>query len=267
MTRTTYSSSTIQRALDILNLFKHNDRLTFTQIKNELSFNKSTLYRVLSVLQDNRYLARDEDGAYRLGFNIYVLGRAASEEYILKNIAIPHMRTLVGQTDMTVHLGIMEGGEIVIIEKAEPDKRLRMFSRVGASVPAHCTAQGKLLLAFSDRAKVERIIGEHGLRRYTPNTITTADELFAALDGIRDLGYAVDDSEHERGNYCLAVPVLDHQGRIAASLSLTGTIADFPDNSALQRFLAVLTQARDAITKDMDNREGQVPALGTQNKK
>ncbi len=257
MTPATYRSSTIQRALDILNLFKYKEKMTFSQINKELGFNKSTLYRVLSVLQDNRFLTRDGDGTYRLGFNIYALGRAASEEYILKNIALPHMLSLVARTDMTVHLGVLEGSEVVIIEKAQPDKQLRMFSRVGASVPAHCTAQGKLLLAFSDRDKVERIIGQHGLRRYTPNTMTTSDELFRDLDRIRNLGYAVDNSEHERNIYCLAVPVLDHQGDIVAGLSVTGTVTDFPDDKAAQKYLALLTQARDAITRDMDRREGQ----------
>jgi IclR family transcriptional regulator, KDG regulon repressor len=256
MNSTAYRSSTIQRALDIMNLFKHSERLSFSQIQKQLGYNKSTLYRVLSVLQENRYLIRDEDGAYHLGFNIYVLGRSASEEYILKNIALPHMRALVEQTDMTVHMGIIEGSEVVIIEKAEPNKQLRMFSRVGASVPAHCTSQGKLLLAYSDRSKVERIIGEHGLRRYTPNTIATADELHEALEKIRDTGYAVDDSEHERNIYCLAVPVLDYQGKIIASLSITGTKADYPDEGSVQKVLALLTQARDAISKDMDNAPG-----------
>ncbi len=253
MAPTTYRSSTIQRALDILTLFKYNEKLTFPEINRELGFNKSTLYRVLSVLQDNRFLARDKDGAYRLGFNIYVLGRSASEEYVLKNIALPHMQLLVTRTDMTVHLGILEGSEAVIIEKAEPDKRLRMFSRVGAAVPAHCTGQGKLLLAFTSRQQAERIIAEHGLRRFTPNTMTTADELFRDLNRIRDLGYAVDNSEHERNIFCLAVPVPDHKGRIIAGLSITGTTPDFPDDKAVQGALALLTQARDAIAKDMEN--------------
>lgn len=253
MAPTTYRSSTIQRALDILNLFKYNEKLSFTEINRQLGFNKSTLYRVLSVLQDNRFLARDQDGAYRLGFNVYVLGRSASEEYVLKNIALPHMRGLVARTDMTVHLGVLEGSEVVIIEKAEPNKSLRMFSRVGASVPVHCTGQGKLLLAFAPRQRAERIIAQHGLRRFTPNTMTTADELFQDLDRIRDLGYAVDNSEHERNIFCLAVPVPDHRGRIISALSITGTTPDFPDQAAVQETLALLTQARDAITKEMEN--------------
>jgi IclR family KDG regulon transcriptional repressor len=132
-----YHSSTIQRALDILYLFKVNTALSFAEIQESLGFNKSTLFRVLSTLQANNYLRKDEGGKYQLGLNVFILGNSASREYQLKNVASPYLETLAQKIDLTVHLGILDGVDVIIVEKAEPNKRLRMVSRGLGPSPLH----------------------------------------------------------------------------------------------------------------------------------
>ena len=246
-----YHSSTIQRALDILNLFKDHKTLSFTEIQKLLRYNKTTLFRVLSVLQHNRYLTKNEDGGYQLGLNIFILGNRMSAEYQLKKIAAPFMKKLAEETDLTVHLGILEGTNVVIIEKAEPNRMIQMVSRIGSSVPAHCTGQGKTLLAFSPKATVEKVINSQGLTRYTPQTITTANHLFEELANIRRLGYAVDNSEHEKDIRCVAVPILNETGKIEAALSITGTTTNIQGEETIKKYKDLLIEVREEIGNEM----------------
>jgi len=244
-------SSTIQRALDVLNLFKEDRKLSFVQIQRLLGFNKSTLFRVLATLSANKYLTRDSLGRYELGISIFILGSRLSDEYMLKTTSAPYMKRLAEQIDLTVHLAILEDIHVIIVEKIDPRRYVKMVSRVGGSVPAHCTGLGKTLLAFSARKTVEKIINTSGLTRYTAHTITTADGLFRELEAIRRRGYAVDDAEHETKICCVAVPILDQKGDIAAALSVTGTRIDLPDDDMIARTARTLEKTADKIRKKM----------------
>ena len=152
---------------------------------------------------------------------------------------------------MTVHLGVLEGTTVVILQKIDPLNSIKMFARVGAVLPAHCTAQGKILLAFSTWDRAEQIINIHGLQRFTPNTITTAAALFEELRAVRARGYSVDDSEHEKHIKCLGVPIINEQGGIEAGLSITGLQADFPDNHSIEVYVTMLQVVAANIRKDL----------------
>jgi IclR family KDG regulon transcriptional repressor len=246
-----YRSTTIQKALDVLKLFMGGSQLSFTEIRDQTKLNKSTLFRVLFTLENNQFLARDADGKYRLGLNIFILGNSFSRESVIKRVGTPHLQALSDKLGMTVQMGILEGNSVVILQKADPPSSIRMFSRVGAAVPAHCTGQGKTLLTYAPRERVEAIIGAHGLTRYTPHTITTANGLFAELQAIRDRGYTVDDSEHEKHIRCVAVPILNDQGGIEAALSITGLVMDFPDDATIARHAAMLQEVAQRIRREL----------------
>jgi IclR family KDG regulon transcriptional repressor len=246
-----YHSSTIQRALDVLNLFKEYQALSFTEMQQLLGFNKSTLFRVLSTLSANKYLSKDETGRYELGVNMFILGIRISREHQLKNVAAGFMKRLSEELDLTVHLGILDGTRVVIIDKTDPHRNIRMVSRIGSSVPVHCTGQGKTLLAYSSSETVENIIRVQGLERYTPHTITTIDGLLKELDTVRRRGYAIDDSEHEKNIRCVAVPILNEAEQIEAALSITGTIIDFPDEETIHETAKILEEVRDNIRRKM----------------
>jgi DNA-binding IclR family transcriptional regulator len=246
-----YLSTTIQKGLDVLNLFKDQPPLSFAEIKERLGLNKSTLFRLLYTLERNDYLSRDENGRYSLGLNIFILGNSLTRESVIRRVATPYLRELSQQIGMTVHLGILEGTTVVILQKIDPSTRINMFSRVGAVVPAHCTGQGKTLLAFSPRETVEQVINIHGLTRFTPNTITTANALSEELRAIRERGYTIDNSEHEKHIKCVAVPILNEQGTIEAALSITGLIVDFPDEESLRRYAGILQETAQKIRRDL----------------
>jgi len=246
-----YLSTTVQKALDVLGLFREQSVLPFTEIRACLGLSKSTLFRLLYTLERNEYLSRDENGRYSLGVNVFILSHSLTRESVLRRAATPSLLDLSQRFNMTVHLGILEGTTVVILQKIESSSGIKMVSRVGAVVPAHCTGQGKTLLAFSPQEKVEEVVNIHGLTRYTPNTITTANGLFEELAAIRARGYTIDNSEHEKHIRCVAVPILNEQGGIEAALSVTGLVVEFPDEESLRRTADMLRDTAETIRRDL----------------
>jgi IclR family KDG regulon transcriptional repressor len=246
-----YHSSTIQRALNILNLFKDQPSLSFLDLQKRLGFNNTTLYRVLSTLIDNRYLAKDEKGRYELGLNIFILGNRLSKEHHLIKVATPFMKELSQTFGVTAHLGILDGTDIIVIQKTDPNRLIKMVCHIGESLPAHCTSQGKVLLAHSPKETIRRVIDRHGLQRYTPHTLCTTEGLLGELETVRNQGYAVDDAEHEKNIRCIAVPIFEETGKIEAALSAAGTVIDIPDEEAIQKVIDRLKEGRDKIRREM----------------
>jgi DNA-binding IclR family transcriptional regulator len=206
---------------------------------------------VLYTLEQNKYLSRDKHGRYELGISVFILGNQVSQANKLKRVAAPYLKDLSQQINLTVHLGILDGLDVVILDKFYAPDNIKLVSKVGRAVPAHCTGQGKTLLAYSSRELVEMIINKHGMTRYTPNTITTMDGLFEELRQIRERGYAIDNSEHEKHTRCLAVPILNKENQIEAAISMTGLIMEFPDNETIAQKAAIIQEVRDKIRREL----------------
>jgi len=248
-----YNVFTIQKGINILNLFKKYNKLSFTDIQKDLKYNKSTLFRILYTLEKNKYLSKDKNGRYELGLNIFILGNQISRVSKLKKSSDLYLKKLAEQVRLTVHIGILDELEVIIIGKYYPtNSSIKMVSRIGASVPAHCTGQGKVLLAYSSRDKVEKIINTYGLHRYTPNTITTPKELFAELQKIRKCRYSIDNSEHEKNIHCIAIPILNEFNELEAAISITGLVIDFPSQEVVNENIRLLQMTRDKIREKMN---------------
>ena len=248
---TKYNSLTVQKAIDILKLFKNHSKLSFTDIQGLLGYNKSTLSRLLKTLEYNKFLHRDKHGRYSVGLEIFVLGNQFSRASHVKRVAAPFLKDLSQKLNHTIHLGILDGTEIVIIDKHNPPNNIALLSRVGSTVPAHCTGQGKTLLAFSSLSLVETVIAKHGLKAFTPNTITTADELFSELTKIRSQGYAIDNSEHERHTRCVAVPLLNCRTKtVEAAISATGLTTEMTDDVSVAT-AEIFKEVRDKIAAEL----------------
>ncbi len=138
---------------------------------------------------------------------------------------------------MTVRHGL----SAVYVEKLDSLEPLRIYSRIGASVPLYCTAVGKVMLAYMPSDEQERVLSELELKRLTPNTVGNLQELKTELYRVRKNGYACDLEEHEMYIRCVAAPIWDHTGSVQASLSLTAPVVRMPVTRLRQ--LAPLIQA------------------------
>lgn len=248
-----YIVGTIQKGINLLNLFKRRSKLSFTDIQKALNYNKSTLFRILYTLEKNNYLSKDKNGRYELGLNIFILGNQISRIGKLRKVSELYLKELTEETNLTSQIGIIEGQQVLIIDKHNPsNSSVKMVSRIGRPVPAHCTGQGKVLLAYSSRKIVEKIIKNYGLKRFTSNTIIRPDDFFVELEKIRERGYAIDNSEHEKYIHCIAFPVLNEFNELEAAISITGLAMDFTDEEVVSKSIRLLQKTRDKIREKMN---------------
>ncbi len=217
-------SKTLDRALTVLlEIGRSDDRgLTLTECAAVLGYSKATTHRIMQTLAKREFLRFDEDrGTFTLGVANLHLGVEFLEGIDLRRDALPVLRQVAERTGETVHLGRLSGMNVVYIEKVESSQAVRMYSRVGDTMPAYSTGVGQAILAFLDAEEVERHLPEVLVAR-TPNTITDRGALREQLARTRERGYSVDDVENEDGIRCVGAPVFDHRGEVQAGISVAG---------------------------------------------
>jgi DNA-binding IclR family transcriptional regulator len=213
----------VDHALAVLETFDaSNPELGVTALSGRLKLAKSTVYRLLSTLAARGYVYQNPaTGKYRLGLKAFEVGSLAVSQLTVRDVALPFLERLRDATKETVHLGVREAEAVIYIDKIETPLPIRMFSRIGRRAPLHCTALGKVLLAFGGTAENARV-ARRELKRFTPNTITDPDVLAKELAQIRERGYALDDEEFEEGLKCVAAPLWDYSGAVVASAGIAG---------------------------------------------
>jgi DNA-binding IclR family transcriptional regulator len=195
---------------------------SLVELADRLKLHKSTVHRLVMILESYRMVERNpQTGRYHLGLRLFELGTIAVSSFNIRERARGHLRRLVFEVDETVHLCVLDSGEVLYLEKMEPSRSVRMASRIGRRNPVHCTAVGKALLARLPDSEVDEILRQRGLQRLTPNTITTPAALRGELAVVRERGYAVDNEEVEEGVRCVAAAILDHGGRPIAAISIS----------------------------------------------
>lgn len=214
---------TLDRAFDLLEVIcQSNGALSLTELSRRCGLPKSTVHRLLGALIARRLVSHDtHDQHYAPGIKLFELSQQALQKLRLRDQALPELRQLCAHTRETVHLAILDDGDVIYIDKEETPQTIRMFSAIGKRGPAHCTGVGKVLLAALSEEDLEDVVRRKGLSRFTENTITDAEELRRQLHNVRRVGYAIDDREHEPDIRCVACPIFDHTGTAIASISLT----------------------------------------------
>ena len=144
------------------------------------------------------------------------------------------LRELVAKTNETCNLGILDGTEGVYIAKLEGRQPIRLNSWEGKRFPLHCTAMGKVLLAWQEDEKRAEMLLKLKLVRHTKNTITNLNKLSANLRLVRKQGWALDDQENEDHVRCLGHPVLSFDGQVLGAISISGLATRF-DGIYLER--------------------------------
>jgi IclR family acetate operon transcriptional repressor len=196
--------------------------MTLSECAAVLGYSKATTHRILQTLTRREFLRLDEErGTFTLGVTNLRLGIEFLESIDLRREALPMLRALAESTGETAHLGRLSGTDVVYIEKVESSHAVRMYSRVGDTMPAYSTGVGKAVLAFLDEAAIERHLPEV-LSPRAANTITDREALREELERTRERGYSLDDVENEEGIRCAGAPVFDHTGGVQAGISVAG---------------------------------------------
>ena len=140
----------------------------------------------------------------------------------IKLAAREHLEAIQRETGETTNLVVLEGRDVVYVDKVDGTRSVRLFLEVGRAIPAHTSGAGKAILAWRATEDVEALLGGSPLERSTPRTITTLQALEDEFKRIRRRGFATDNEEHEEGVACVGTPVFDHRGISIAALSISG---------------------------------------------
>ncbi len=219
------SSSSLRKAMVMLAVVAEHASvsggLALTELAEISGLNKSTVLRLAAPLIDENLIERDRTtGKFRLGYGSLRLGQSYLESLDLRSAANEDLRALMRKTSNTVHLVVLSGTDVVYLDKVEDKATVRMASRVGATMPAFCTAVGKAILAYSTEEVVSSVLGAP-MVALTPKSITDPGELRLELGAVRRRGYAIDDRENEPEVRCVAAPIFNHDDAVVAALSVS----------------------------------------------
>jgi DNA-binding IclR family transcriptional regulator len=222
--RQSFSIQAVERAIAILKSFsiEHPER-GVGELSRELGLHKSTVSRLMQTLEQGGLLTRNpETKRYRLGIDLIGLASQVLSYMDVREVARPFLRRLAEDCQESVNLVVLEGGQVVNLEQfVAPARQVKNIGRVGRRMCAHCTAAGKVMLAYLPADRQDRVLAGD-LLRFTVHTITDPDKLRQELAQIPERGYAVAQEELEDGLNAIAAPIADHTGRVVAAASIAG---------------------------------------------
>jgi DNA-binding IclR family transcriptional regulator len=192
------------------------------EVATKLKIAKSSTHDLMSSLARQGFLHKTEENRYRLGWRLVTLSETLLATTELRKEAHPVLEDLAAQYQETIHLAVLDDIQAVYVDKLEGRQAVRVeLTSLGARLYAHCSALGKVLLAYSEENEVRRIIKTAGLPRFTQNTITDEDELLQNLARIRKQGYAYDLEEILPDLCCVGAPIYNHKGQVIAAVSMS----------------------------------------------
>lgn len=213
----------IDRAVLILKCFSEKRKeLKLSEIADELDLSKSTVHGIISTLRYHGLIDQDEaTQKYSLGLYLMELGDIVTNSLNIRNITTPIISAVCNKLDETVHIGKLDGGEVVYVDKMESNQSMRIFTNIGARNPAYCTGVGKAMLAYLNQETVFKILPEK-LEQITLTTIADKSDLIKELNKIRENGYCIDNEENNIGLTCVAAPIFDYSGKAKYAISVSG---------------------------------------------
>lgn len=242
----------IDRALQVLELFSlEKPEWGVTEISKALNVYKSNVHNILTTLFEKGFVIKDsKTDKYKLGIKFFELGSIVIKNMDLRKMAHPYIEELSKEFNETVHLGVLDKGRVVSIEREESDKSLCSHIEIGKRTPLHCTAVGKAIMAYLSEDEINLIIREKGLEKFTENTITTKKDLEKEFIKIQKQGYSVDNMEHEEGVRCVASPIRDYTGKVIASMSVSGPAFRINENN-ISNIAKKVKEYCDCISEEM----------------
>lgn len=201
-----------------------------TELANEMEMSKSGIHKIITILQEGGFIVQSSvTKKYSLGPALLRLGSIYTEQKKIYDISYPIMRAISDITQETVSIGLREGNDAIAAYRIESSKVIRLHRKLGTKYPINAGATGKLLAAYHDPKIIENILKTEKLEKYTENTIVDCEILLLEYEKIRKNGYAISDSEKHLGNFAIAAPIFDRDGKVWSCLSLVGLRENFTE--------------------------------------
>ncbi|MDR3225654.1 MAG: IclR family transcriptional regulator [Clostridiales Family XIII bacterium] len=242
----------IVKAAAVIDFLAESDNpVSLTSLSRELGIAKSTLHGILATLHSIGYVNKDaESGNYRLGLHLFEIGNSISRKLDERRIAKPYMQALAEKTGETVHLAVLEGGEVLYINKQESNSSIRIITESGLKLPVHCSGLGKALLSGWPDGEIIALLEKKGMAKYTETTITGVKDFMKEIERVRRQGYASDRQEFMIGLRCVAAPIYNINGKVICAISISGPISRM-SGDLLEAKRTHLMKAAGAISKKL----------------
>jgi DNA-binding IclR family transcriptional regulator len=242
----------IERAAAILRLLSgRNRRLGVAQIAGELNLPKGTVHGILRTLAAVGFVEQDvEGGPYQLGAALLHMGSSYLDGNELRTRALNWSDSLASRSGESVRIGTLHDTRVLVVHHVFRPDDSRQALEVGALLPAHATALGKVLLASNRYAAAE--LAAAGLQRFTAATLADWDALDADLHAVQERGWAVDAEELEVGVVSLAAPIQDRRGVTVGAIGISGAVERLCENGEPRTDLvSFVREAARAVSRDL----------------
>ncbi len=242
----------LSRALKLLNALSYYVQgISLSEVAQEVGMPNSTAHRLLTTLQNERYVRFDnERSVWMIGVQAFRVGATFVRSRDLVAISRPYMRRLMVQSGETVNLGMADRGEIIYLAQVETQKMMRAIAGTGGRAAMHCSGIGKALLAYMNEEDRGRTLDSLQFHRETANTITSVELFNRQIPDITRNQYAVDDEENAIGLRCVAGVIFNEFGEPMAGLSVSGPTARLTD-ARLPALGAMVSEVAAAITSEV----------------
>ncbi|MGE3269202.1 MAG: IclR family transcriptional regulator [Chloroflexota bacterium] len=222
------------------------------ELGRRLGLHRTTVHRFLQTLARRGYAEQIANSdRYCMGLKVLALASATMAGLSFRDVGMPILEDLSRATNETVHLVMLDHGEVVTVDRIEAEHPVSLRTYIGARRPAYCSAAGKALLAYLPHADVERILAR-GMPARTPRTIIDPHQFKAQLWEVTQRGYALDDEENLEGVRCAAAPVFNFEGRLAGGISLSAP-AMRVDQARLLELAEAVRAAAQALSQRLGN--------------
>ena len=243
----------VEKCFVILDCLHNGHRLmTLDEITQATGYKKTTCFRLLKTLRTLGVVELSPNSKkYQFGPRLAVLGLTALKNMNLRNIALPILQKLRDETGETVNLTVLNGSEILYVERIMSDYLVNVNVNIGDRLPVHCASMGKVILAYLPKDRLETILSSISFEKKTDNTIVSRFALIKELEKIRSKRYAINDEELEKGLRAVAAPIFNFTGEAFAATNIAWTTARHPDRQTFSEYAAKILAAADKISRLM----------------
>jgi IclR family KDG regulon transcriptional repressor len=241
---------TLSKGVLLVELLSKRGRGGISELALKTGLTKSNVHRLMQTLCRVGWVRKvEEDNSYELSYKLWEIAQNWISTFDLPRIAGRHLAELAAATQETVHLGILEGGDVVFIVTIDSPQAVRTHSGMGSRAPAYCVATGKAILAFLPPEKAPAL--PERPTKYASGSILSTDEIEAELERTRRRGYAINRAEWQDQVNGIAAPVYaGSSASVIAAVGVTGP-AERMNQTAMRRFAPMVQAAAMAISKAM----------------
>jgi len=250
-----YTIRSIRRAINILtSLDKEKGGLTLAELTKTINLSKSTTFRILSNLEDERFVSKEQHtNKYYLGQKIFELSHSITQDSDIRKIALPFMRELNYITKESISLDIRYNEYRVAIEKVDSTLMVKSVVELGKSIPLFAGAAGKVILAYLPKEEMIEIINRTNFTKFAANTIIDSIQLLKELKKIKKEGYATSFEELIPDSASIAVVILNKNEKVVVSLCISGPISRFDNKEKIIFYASLLKEFSKKISSRLDS--------------